>query len=431
MKIEKIGQYSSLPAIKKQRVNRNSKNGFWGNVNEIDYNFKNDCYFVYYYVNDSPRLQIKRKNYDEVAQELERKRIEYYRTGALLEKSTVTLGQICQEWLTDIKKVGEGLTTESHHNLEVLCHGIGAELLVKKIQNITTRHIKDFFLKKSELVSESTVKKYKQLFTNLFKYAETYEYINLNPISKMDLRSFKSSIKTKERNAMTSDDRKLFLEAIEGSQYKNIFLFLYRTGLRVGEAIAIEESKVNFEEGVITIDQQISYKKKFAVEDSKDPKFIKYLTDNVPDNKITGKLKLPKNKTSIRKIVLSDSTVSFLKDEIEIRDKRAEKNKILGKEWSENKGHNFIFVTKNGKYLTQSNISRSLKAICLQAGLSKIYSVHELRHTAITRMCEEGASIQDIATLVGHADMQMIIDIYNSLQWESSLEKKEELKKFF
>ena len=361
----------------------------------------------------------------------ERKRIEYYRTGAVLEKSTVTLGQICQEWLTDIKKVGEGLTTESHHNLEVLCHGIGAELLVKKIQNITTRHIKDFFLKKSELVSESTVKKYKQLFTNLFKYAETYEYINLNPISKMDLRSFKSSIKTKERNAMTSDDRKLFLEAIEGSQYKNIFLFLYRTGLRVGEAIAIEESKVNFEEGVITIDQQISYKKKFAVEDSKDPKFIKYLTDNVPDNKITGKLKLPKNKTSIRKIVLSDSTVSFLKDEIEIRDKRAEKNKILGKEWSENKGHNFIFVTKNGKYLTQSNISRSLKAICLQAGLSKIYSVHELRHTAITRMCEEGASIQDIATLVGHADMQMIIDIYNSLQWESSLEKKEELKKFF
>ena len=369
MKIEKIGQYSSLPAIKKQRVNRNSKNGFWGDVNEIDYNLKNDCYFVYYYVNDSPRLQIKRKNYDEVAQELERKRAEYYRTGAVLEKSTVTLGQICQEWLTDIKKVGEGLTTESHHNLEVLCHGIGAELLVKKIQNITTRHIKDFFLKKSELVSESTVKKYKQLFTNLFKYAETYEYINLNPISKMDLRSFKSSIKTKERNAMTSDDRKLFLEAIEGSQYKNIFLFLYRTGLRVGEAIAIEESKVNFEEGVITIDQQISYKKKFAVEDSKDPKFIKYLTDNVPDNKITGKLKLPKNKTSIRKIVLSDSTVSFLKDEIEIRDKRAEKNKILGKEWSENKGHNFIFVTKNGKYLTQSNISRSLKAICLQAGL--------------------------------------------------------------
>ena len=431
MKIEKIGQYSSLPAIKKQRVNRNSKNGFWGDVNEIDYNFKNDCYFVYYYVNDSPRLQIKRKNYDEVAQELERKRAEYYRTGAVLEKSTVTLGQICQEWLTDIKKVGEGLTTESHHNLEVLCHGIGAELLVKKIQNITTRHIKDFFLKKSELVSESTVKKYKQLFTNLFKYAETYEYINLNPISKMDLRSFKSSIKTKERNAMTSDDRKLFLEAIEGSQYKNIFLFLYRTGLRVGEAIAIEESKVNFEEGVITIDQQISYKKKFAVEDSKDPKFIKYLTDNVPDNKITGKLKLPKNKTSIRKIVLSDSTVSFLKDEIDIRDKRAEKNKILGKEWSENKGHNFIFVTKNGKYLTQSNISRSLKAICLQARLSKIYSVHELRHTAITRMCEEGASIQDIATLVGHADMQMIIDIYNSLQWESSLEKKEELKKFF
>ena len=431
MKIEKIGQYSSLPAIKKQRVNRNSKNGFWGDVNEIDYNFKNDCYFVYYYVNDSPRLQIKRKNYDEVAQELERKRIEYYRTGALLEKSTVTLGQICQEWLTDIKKVGEGLTTESHHNLEVLCLGIGAELLEKKIQNITTRHIKDFFLEKSKIVSESTVKKYKQLFTNLFKYAETYEYINLNPISKMDLRSFKSSIKTKERNAMTSDDRKLFLEAIEGSQYKNIFLFLYRTGLRVGEAIAIEESKVNFEEGVITIDQQISYKKKFAVEDSKDPKFIKYLTDNVPDNKITGKLKLPKNKTSIRKIVLSDSTVSFLKDEIEIRDKRAEKNKILGKEWSENKGHNFIFVTKNGKYLTQSNISRSLKAICLKAGLRKIYSVHELRHTAITRMCEEGASIQDIATLVGHADMQMIIDIYNSLQWESSLEKKEELKKFF
>ena len=90
-----------------------------------------------------------------------------------------------------------------------------------------------------------------------------------------------------------------------------------------------------------------------------------------------------------------------------------------------------IDETKESLLTSKTMLSRALKTICVNSGMSREYSLHELRHTAITRLCEEGISTQDLVPLVGHSDPVMINTIYNSFQNEASLEKKESIKKFF
>lgn len=268
-----------------------------------------------------------------------------------------------------------------------------------------------------------------QILSNLFKYALNLEIIGFNPMERWDFSKIRSIKNTKIKNAMTPSDRKLFLEYIEKVQYKNLFLLLYRTGLRIGEALAIQES--DLKDDILEINHQLVYKRKFDIEDKKDEKFIKYLDVNAKDNKVCGKLKLPKGANSIRKIPVSKNTIDLIKNEIQIRDDAMNKALTTGKNWVDNNNTKLIFVSKSGRHLTPRNVSRALKTICVNSGMSREYSLHELRHTAITRLCEEGISTQDLVPLVGHSDPVMINTIYNSFQNEASLEKKESIKKFF
>ncbi len=416
---------------RKKSIDRSYEKGFWGEKEDIEHSNKHGYYYVYYYVDQNPRKQIKRKTYEKVVEQLEKKREEYYRNDFVIDKNKTTLGQVAQRWLTTHQTVGKKLTTESHLNLEILCIGLAdnPNLLEMKVQNIKFVHIESFLKVKSTKVSESTMKKYKQILSNLFKYALNLEIIGFNPMERWDFSKIRSIKNTKIKNAMTPSDRKLFLEYIEKVQYKNLFLLLYRTGLRIGEALAIQES--DLKDDILEINHQLVYKRKFDIEDKKDEKFIKYLDVNAKDNKVCGKLKLPKGANSIRKIPVSKNTIDLIKNEIQIRNDEMNKALATGKNWVDNNNTKLIFVSKSGRHLTPRNVSRALKTICVNSGMSREYSLHELRHTAITRLCEEGISTQDLVPLVGHSDPVMINTIYNSFQNEASLEKKESIKKFF
>ena len=50
------------------------------------------------------------------------------------------------------------------------------------------------------------------------------------------------------------------------------------------------------------------------------------------------------------------------------------------------------------------------------------FSVHNLRHTFCTRMCENESNIKIIQEIMGHADITTTMDIYN----EATMDKKRE-----
>jgi integrase len=60
-----------------------------------------------------------------------------------------------------------------------------------------------------------------------------------------------------EQKAFTREQLSVFLEAANPRWYP-YFLFLARTGIRLGESLAVKVADINFRDGVITIDKAYS-----------------------------------------------------------------------------------------------------------------------------------------------------------------------------
>ena len=67
---------------------------------------------------------------------------------------------------------------------------------------------------------------------------------------------------------------------------------------------------------------------------------------------------------------------------------------------------NLIFSTRNGTPKNRNNVSNSLKRIWEEAGLYQrgVPTTHHLRHSAASRMLSNGASIETVREILGHAD---------------------------
>ena len=53
------------------------------------------------------------------------------------------------------------------------------------------------------------------------------------------------------------------MEAIENSKYKLLYSFLLSTGLRIGEALALKHSDVDYEKHTVTVSKDVVFIKGF------------------------------------------------------------------------------------------------------------------------------------------------------------------------
>lgn len=66
---------------------------------------------------------------------------------------------------------------------------------------------------------------------------------------------------------------------------------------------------------------------------------------------------------------------------------------------------NALFVNLNGGRLTRQGFWKIVKGYALAAGISKEITPHTLRHSFALHLLENGASVKDIQTIMGHADI--------------------------
>lgn len=192
-----------------------------------------------------------------------------------------------------------------------------------------------------------------------------------------------------------------------------LFTVLLGTGCRIGEAIGLRWEDCDFDEGIISINHNMVYRK------------------YEEDEKARFHIVTPKTSAGVRIVPMLSEVKAALQAEWETQ-------KIVGFNESIVDGYTgFIFQNRYGDPLSPHSVNRAIDRICAayiedetvladQEGrdpvLIRHFSAHNLRHTFCTRFCENERNIKVIQEIMGHADIETTMNIYA----EATKEKKKE-----
>lgn len=250
----------------------------------------------------------------------------------------------------------------------------------------------------------------------IFTTAVRDGYIRVNPTDGVMAEIKKSHDWEKpKRHALTEDQQYVFIEYIKNHKtychWLALFTVILGTGCRVGEIVGLTWQDCDFENDIISINHNLIYR---------------------PDEH-TGishfSITTPKTKSGIREIPMFAAVKKTLLDE-------KARQLQYGFNQTEIDGYSgFIFTNRYGNVLSGHNVNRAIERIIRdynaeetenaknqgrETTLLPHFSVHNLRHTFCTRMCENEANIKVIQEIMGHSDISTTMDIYN----EATRDKK-------
>jgi integrase len=163
-------------------------------------------------------------------------------------------------------------------------------------------------------------------------------------------------------------------------QYYTLFHLLARTGLRLGEALALTWDDING--NALTVNKTLSY-----------------------DDNNNFVITTPKTKSSNRTIRLLPETVNLLKG-YKVNDKEC----VL-KYQSYHQYNNYIFHSPFGHPMRAVVARDYFKQVCKNAGVP-ILSPNALRHSHAVHLLEAGADIKTVSARLGHASTRITADVY-------------------
>ena len=231
--------------------------------------------------------------------------------------------------------------------------------------------------------------KIKCILSDMFSRAIEDELMVKNPAKGVKLRADKEL----KAFALTVEQQADFLEASRGTFYDNLFNVAVNTGLRPGELFALTLDDIHFDERYIDVNKTLVYQK--------------YLDDDCK----TFHIEPPKTKQSYRHVPMNSECRKYLERQLEL--KKVIKNKRPKEQ------NDYLFVTKYNTRLNSQIYADSIRAIIKQINLTRsfdnefpVFSGHTLRHTFATRCFEEGVQPKVVQSYLGHATLQMTMNLY-------------------
>lgn len=183
-------------------------------------------------------------------------------------------------------------------------------------------------------------------------------------------------------------DLKSFLEHLETSQHKRYNLYfdavlyqlLLSTGLRIGEACALEWGDIDLENGTIAINKTYN-------------KNLKFLSTAKTQS---GNRVISVDKKTLRSLKLYQMRQRQLFNEVGARVSEV------------------VFATPTRKYFNASVRQSALDTRCKEAGIEH-FTFHAFRHTHASLLLNAGISYKELQYRLGHANISMTLDTYGHL----------------
>lgn len=201
-------------------------------------------------------------------------------------------------------------------------------------------------------------------FKDIMRFSAKHKFIDVNPMDDIDNIKKEAS----EVHPLNLGEIRVFLENVP-EFYKPLFMFLFFTGVRFGEAAALKWHRVDLENRKVHICKTL----------------------------VRGEYKEPKTKSSIRVLKLSPITIEALE---------LQKKYTFGKS-------EFVFLNQVGSNIHPHTINfHVFKPTLIKAGLSSGRSCKDTRSSYITNCLDNNERMGFVQKQVGHSTTKMIVEHY-------------------
>jgi len=341
-----------------------------------------------------PKKRTKRanaKNYDEALIELKKIKDQVNNKIYCSNSTNQTVGKWFEEWL---KKYGiiayKNATYNSYQSIihsYIIPHIGGiplSKITVREIQVMMNDLYLNGKINDNGGLSPATLAKIKNTLSKGFQQALALNIIPASPMNGLVL----PSIQTPLISIFTTEEKAALFNKMHNHPVGYLIVILLTTGLRIGEALALKVSDIDFKNGKLSVNKNVL--------------FIR--------SKLNGEMKhiigTPKTKSGIRQFLITPYTVELFKMQLYSVEKM---KKTAGCLWIDN---DLIFPNRHGYYQSRQNVRKKHIQMQKDAGISKPKNLHALRHTFATDALNAGVSAQNLSHILGHKNGAITLEFY-------------------
>jgi integrase len=303
--------------------------------------------------------------------------------GILVKNKIPLLKECADKWLATYVQASCKPATYRLYEMLLRVHLLPV-FGIRAIDDISLADVKDLVFKKvNENLATSTIMNIRACLSGIYTNAIEDGFKVVNPAARIGkfINRLRKKDQNKRINFYTKEEAMLFLNAIQKyfPTYYPLFMCSLRTGMRIGEVLALTWQDVDFDRRVIEVNKTLS----------------------------EGEIVPPKSGKP-RSVDMSMQLTDTLKVL-----RTARKREALQKGNSDIP--DIIFTSENGTHLDRENVRKRIFYKCLEtAGLRKI-RLHDLRHTYASLMIAQGTFLVYIKEQMGHSSIKVTIDLYGHL----------------
>lgn len=224
----------------------------------------------------------------------------------------------------------------------------------------------------------NTLSNIKSALGAVFKQAIKDGYLTSNPTHDVEIPESKDEPEM-EPNPFTWEERDVFEKVLLKKYPRHYALVVtgFRSGLRIGELIGLRVDDLDFFNGVIDVQNNITRSRETT----------------------------PKSKTSIRKVRMSKQLIQILQQQI-----KSVQEETLRKKWGD--VPKWVFVNEEGSFINYGNFMHRVWNKAMKEAKLINRTPHDMRHTYATMRLSGGHPLHEVAKELGHSSPVITYKLY-------------------
>lgn len=298
--------------------------------------------------------------------------------GQLVVGRDQPIDQYLERWLADA--VRHSVRPKTYENYDLCVRRLLPHIGRLRLRALTPEHVQHALGQLLEGgLAPRTVRQVHMVLRRALKQAVLWRILPSNPSDAV--RPPRAD--RKEIRSLSEGDVRHLLEVAAGTRHHAIWVFLVTTGVRLGEALGLKWSDIEFAESRAHIRRALQRQRGAGIV------FVE-----------------PKTAKSRRTVPIPPETLAIL---LNHRHAQEADRREAAAQWVE---HDLVFPSPIGRPIDMSFLSLIFHRALKQAGLPR-HRIHDLRHTAATHLLTRHVHPKIVQDLLGHSTIAITLDTYS------------------